>query len=430
MKRDTRAIIVLEDGSVFEGASCGVPGEVFGEIVFNTSLVGYQEVFTDPSYAGQIVTMTMPHIGNYGMNAADMESRGVFASGFVMREASPITSNWRAEMSLAEFFEHFGVVAIEGVDTRRLTRHVREAGAMRAVLSTEDHDVASLLEKVRQSPGLVGRDLVADVAVRERFVWGSEVPPGCELPVDTGVLPVKPRYRVVAFDSGIKWNILRRLTECSCEVIVVPPTTSAHEALALEPDGIFFANGPGDPAAVTYLYGTLRELIGKRPVFGICLGHQMLSLALGCRTYKLKYGHRGGNQPVKNLITGRVEITSQNHGFCVDFASIGPLDVEASGGLAHDPSDLAWWVHAGVAPVVRSERFGRVQLTHVNLNDMTVEGVRAFDCDAFSVQYHPEAAPGPHDAAYLFSSFTRLMDGDADVFDVQGPRRTTSDGRG
>lgn len=420
MKAKRPALLALEDGTVFEGVACGVDGEAAGEIVFNTSMAGYQEVFTDPSYAGQIVTMTMPHIGNYGVNAADMESRGVFAAGFVMRRCSETASNWRAEMTLREFFERFGVVAVEGVDTRRLTKHVREAGAMRSVLSTVDLDPASLVEKARRSPGLVGRDLVAEVAVRERFTWGAEVPPDCELPVDTGIVPVRPKHRVVAFDSGIKWNILRRLTEAGCEVVVVPPTTSAEEALALEPDGVFFANGPGDPAAVTYLYGTLREILGRAPVFGICLGHQMLSLALGCSTYKLKYGHRGGNQPVKNLLTGRVEITSQNHGFCVDFGSIGPLLVDESGGLDLDPNDLGAWVRAGVAPVVASERFGRVQLTHVNLNDMTVEGVRALDARAFSVQYHPEAAPGPHDAQYLFGSFVRLMEGHDDVFTPAG----------
>ena len=415
------ALLVLEDGTVFEGLSCGAPGETAGEAVFNTSMAGYQEVFTDPSYAGQIVTMTSPHIGNYGVNAADMESRGVFASGFVVRELSAVASNWRSEETIGAFFERNGVVAIEGVDTRRLTRHIREAGALRAVLSTTDLDPASLTAKAQASPGLIGRDLVAEVAVTERFTWGGETPPGCDIPVDTGILPVNPRFRVVAFDSGIKYNIVRQLSEEGCEIIVVPPTTNAAEALALDPDGVFFANGPGDPSAVSYLYETLRELLGKKPVFGICLGHQMLSLALGCTTYKLKYGHRGGNQPVKNLLTGRVEITSQNHGFCVDFGSIGALDVARSGGLELDPADLGAWVRAGVAPVLQSERFGAVQLTHVNLNDMTVEGVRALDQNAFSVQYHPEAAPGPHDARYLFGAFMRLMEGESDVF--AGPEK-------
>jgi len=410
------ALLALEDGTCFEGFSCGASGETLGEAVFNTSMAGYQEVFTDPSYAGQIVTMTSPHIGNYGVNGADMESRGVFAAGFVVRELSEVASNWRAEETLAAFWKRHGVVAISGVDTRRLTRHIREAGAMRAALSTTDLDRDSLVAKAKASPGLVGRDLVAEVAVGERYTWGGEMPPECEIPVDTGVLPVAPRYRVVAFDSGIKYNILRRLAETGCEVTVVPPTTSAAEALSLGPDGIFFANGPGDPAAVAYLYETLRELLGHAPVFGICLGHQMLSLALGCDTYKLKYGHRGGNQPVMNLLTGRVEITSQNHGFCVDFGSIGPLVPGRSGGLEHDPNDIGAWVAAGVAPVVRSERFGEVQLTHVNLNDMTTEGVRALGIPAFSVQYHPEAAPGPLDARYLFGAFARLMDGRTDLY--------------
>ncbi|MDZ4166859.1 MAG: glutamine-hydrolyzing carbamoyl-phosphate synthase small subunit [Coriobacteriia bacterium] len=418
-----RALLALEDGTCFEGWACGAMGEAHGEAVFNTSMAGYQEILTDPSYAGQIVTMTSPHIGNYGVNAADMESRGVFASGLVVRELSDVASNWRAEETLGGFLERLGIVAIEGVDTRRLTRHIREAGAMRAVLSTVDLDPASLAAKASAAPGLVGRDLVAEVAVSERFTWGSEMPPECELPVDTGVLPAAPRYRVVAFDSGIKYNILRRLAEVGCEVTVVPPTTSAAEALALGPDGVFFANGPGDPAAVTYLYETLREILGVKPVFGICLGHQMLSLALGCSTYKLKYGHRGGNQPVKNLLTGRVEITSQNHGFCVDFGSIGSLVPELSGDLAHDTGDLGAWVRAGVAPVVRSERFGPVQLTHVNVNDMTVEGLRALEMPAYSVQYHPEAAPGPHDARYLFGAFTRMMDGEADIFAEGGDVR-------
>jgi carbamoyl-phosphate synthase small subunit len=417
------ALLALEDGTFFEGRACGAPGERHGEAVFNTSMAGYQEVLTDPSYAGQIITMTSPHIGNYGVNAADMESRGVFASGLVVRELSEIASNWRAEESLGVFLARLGIVAMEGVDTRRLTRHIREAGAMRAVLSTEDLDPASLTAKAQAAPGLVGRDLVAEVAVTERFTWGAEMPPDCELPVDTGVLPVAPRYRVVAFDSGIKYNILRRLAEAGCEVTVVPPATSAAEALALEPDGVFFANGPGDPAAVTYLYETLREILGVKPVFGICLGHQMLSLALGCSTYKLKYGHRGGNQPVKNLLTRRVEITSQNHGFCVDFGSIGPLVPELSGDLTHDANDLGAWVRAGVAPVVRSDGFGLVQLTHVNVNDMTVEGVRALEIPAYSVQYHPEAAPGPHDARYLFGAFTRMMDGADDIFAEGGDAR-------
>jgi carbamoyl-phosphate synthase small subunit len=413
-----RALLALEDGTHFEGWACGADGEADGEVCFNTSLAGYQEVLTDPSYAGQIVTMTMPHIGNYGVNGADMESRGVFARGFVVREMSRIVSNWRAEISVPEFLARQGVVGIEGVDTRRLTRHLREAGAMRGVISTVDLDAGSLVSKAQASPGLVGRDLVREVAITEPFEWGTEDPTGC-LPVDTGVLPIDAAFHVVAFDSGIKFNILRRLSEAGCAVTVVPPTTPAEEVMALAPDGVFLANGPGDPAAVDYLYRTVAELLGEIPVFGICLGHQMLSLALGAKTYKLKYGHRGGNQPVMNLLTGQVEITSQNHGFCVDFGCIGPLDPDRSAGVAHDPADLGAWVEARVAPVVTSERFGGVQLTHVNLNDMTVEGVRALDARAFSVQYHPESAPGPHDSRYLFSAFTALMEGRDEYLSVQ-----------
>lgn len=407
------AVLALEDGLVLRGWSCGAEGEASGELCFNTSLSGYQEVLTDPSYAGQIVTMTMPHIGNYGVNGADMESRSIFSRGFVVRSMCHVPSNWRSEESTPEFLRRHNIVAIEGVDTRRLVTHLRERGALRSVISTIDTDEASLVAKAQADPGLVGRDLVAEVAVSDRYQWGDIVPGGAR-PVDTGVLPVTATYKVVAMDSGIKYNILRNLAEAGCDVTVVPPTTSATEVLAHEPDGVFLANGPGDPSAVNYLYSTLRELIGVKPVFGICLGHQMLSLAVGADTYKLKYGHRGGNQPVMNLLTGRVEITSQNHGFCVDFGSIGALDVESSGGLDLDPTDLGAWVRAGIAPVVRSEGFGRIQLTHVNLNDMTTEGIRLLDRPAFSVQYHPEAAPGPHDSRYLFGAFARLMDGEAD----------------
>lgn len=401
-------MLAFEDGTVFHGYACGALGETDGEICFNTSMTGYQEVLTDPSYAGQIITMTSPHIGNYGVNAADMESRSIFAKGLVVRSLCAEPSNWRSEESLRDFLVRHGIVAIEGVDTRKIVRHIRERGALSAVISTQDLDEASLVAKAAASPGLVGRDLVAEVAVIEAYRWGEPVPGG-ELPVDTGVLPLAPAYRVVALDSGMKYNILRQLSEAGCEIVIVPPTTSAEEILALDPDGVFLANGPGDPSAVEYLFKTLRGLLGVKPVFGICLGHQMLSLALGASTFKLKYGHRGGNQPVKNLLTGQVEVTSQNHGFCVDFAGIGALSVEDSGGQQYDAADLASWVRAGVAPVVHSAEFGRVQLTHVSLNDYTCEGIRLLDMPAFSVQYHPEAAPGPHDSRFLFGEFTQLM---------------------
>lgn len=410
MTHRAAAALAFEDGLVLNGWSCGAAGEASGEICFNTSMSGYQEVFTDPSYAGQLITMTSPHVGNCGVNGADMESRGCFARAVIVREMCAEPSSWRSEEALPSFLERHGVVAIEGVDTRRIVRHVRERGAMRAVVSTVDLDPASLVSKAKAEPGLVGRDLVREVAVDRSYAWGDAIP-GFDRPVDTGILPVTPHRHVVAVDSGIKYNILRCLAESGCGVTVVPPTTTADEILALNPDGVFLANGPGDPSAVEYLFATLRGLLGVRPVFGICLGHQMLSLAVGAGTYKLKYGHRGGNQPVMNLTNGRVEITSQNHGFCVDFGSIGALDVASSGGLDLDTGDLGAWVESGTAPVVMSEGFGRVQLTHVNLNDMTCEGIRLLDMPAFSVQYHPEAAPGPHDAHYLFGEFMRLMEG-------------------
>jgi carbamoyl-phosphate synthase small subunit len=342
-----------------------------------------------------------------------MESRGLFVAGFVVREMSRVASNWRSEQTLPEFLREAGVVAIEGVDTRRLTRHIRERGAMRAVISTVDLDESSLVAKANGCPSMAGLDLVTSTSCTDAYRWGLEGPLGV-VPADTGIIPAEARFRVVAFDSGAKYNILRLLAETGCDVTVVPPATPAEAVLEMRPDGLFFANGPGDPAAVPYLFRTLRELLGKLPVFGICLGHQMLTLAVGGKTYKLKYGHRGGNQPVKNLLTGEVEITSQNHGFCVDFASVGDLDVDASGGLDLPVDDLAAWVEAGVAPVVKCGEFGRVQLTHVNLNDMTVEGGRLLDLPAFSVQYHPESAPGPHDSRYLFRAFAGLMEGRSD----------------
>ena len=377
--------MALEDGTVFEGISFGAAGEARGEVVFNTSMTGYQEILTDPSYAGQMITMTYPQIGNYGVNSDDYESRGPFAEGFIVKEYSKYYSNWRAEESLESFLQRYGVVGIEGIDTRALTKHIRSMGAMKGVISTADLNSASLIEKAKASPGLIGRDLVKGVTVDHSYIWWET----------KRVM----RFNVVAFDFGIKRNILRCLESCGCKVIVVPANTSADEVLALDPDGIFLSNGPGDPAAVDYAVECIRQLLGKKPIFGICLGHQLLGLALGGGTYKLKFGHRGANQPVKNLTSGKVEITAQNHGFAVSYESLGVEEKEWQVGVS---LDLCGW--SG------KSSFGDIEITHINLNDGTVEGLRAQDVPAFSVQYHPEASPGPHDARYLFTDFVRLME--------------------
>lgn len=381
-----KAILALEDGTVFHGYSFGATGETSGEVVFNTSMTGYQEILTDPSYAGQIVTMTYPLIGNYGVNKADFESRRPFVEGFIVREASAIHSSWRAEGSLQDLLVEHGIVGIEGVDTRAITKHIRSVGAMRGMISVSDTSAADVVEKAKSVPSIVGADLVRDVTVDKPYSW-------TEL--------TKGKYKVVAFDFGIKMNIIRCLAHAGCDIRVVPADTAADDVLAMNPDGIFLSNGPGDPAAVTYAIETIRELIGKKPIFGICLGHQLLSLAIGGETYKLKFGHRGGNQPVKNLLNGRVEITSQNHGFAVDPRS---LDVEEKHWQVGKTIPLGGW--SGKSD------FGAMEITHINLNDGTVEGLRCLDVPAFSVQYHPEASPGPHDARYLFDQFIEMMQGE------------------
>jgi carbamoyl-phosphate synthase small subunit len=372
------AILALEDGSVFHGTSFGADGEAFGEGVFNTGMAGYQEVLTDPSYARQIVAMTSPHQGNYGVNAEDPESWRVQVAGFAVREASRRPSSWRARGSLSDALRDAGVPAIEGIDTRRLTRRLREHGAMRAAISTVELDPASLLARVQASPVMAGADLAAGVSAAEAYEASSVVGPASK---EAG-----PVCRVAAYDFGIKRNILRLLAARGVETTVYPATTPPAEIARGDFDGVFLSNGPGDPAATRYGVAASRELLGKVPIFGICLGSQLLGLALGGRTYKMKFGHRGVNQPVKDLADDTVQITSHNHGFALD-----------PGGWTRDREGDA-----------RTD-FGRVRLSHWNLNDGTLEGFRCVDVPAFSVQYHPEAAPGPHDARGLFEEFRDLM---------------------
>ena len=407
---------MLEDGTAFAGTACGAMGEAYGEICFNTSMEGYLEVATDPSYAGQIVTMTYPQIGNYGVNLDDAQSDTPALRGMVVHDMCATPSNWRSQMSLPEYLSRHGVVAIEGVDTRALVRHVRDHGAMRAVISTEDVNAASLLGKVKASESIVGVNLAKSVSCAYPYAFGTgDLPQGKRFALAE---PPITRYRVVAYDCGVKRSILEGLAMAGCNVEVVPWDTPAEDVLALHPDGVFLSNGPGDPEAVEATYAQVGKLLGAVPLFGICLGHQMMSLAAGAQMEKLKYGHRGGNHPVMNLLTGRVEITAQNHGFNLVFPSLGALLPDASGGFAEHASDLRFWSSQGVAPIVCNERFGRIQLTHVNLNDGTAEGMRFLDVPAFSVQYHPEANPGPTDAHYLFTAFARLMDGRADYLDI------------
>jgi len=374
MRHGRTAKLALEDGTVVTGRSFGAEGERAGEAVFNTSLMGYQEILTDPSYKGQIVVMTYPLIGNYGINTEDVESAVPCVEGFVVRELSRVRSNFRSTADLDTYLEEHGIPGIEGVDTRMLTRRIRIYGAMRAVLSTVDLDDGSLVEKARSSAQMEGRDLVKVVTPKQPYDWNE--PFTSEFAPHLGWKP-KRKYRVVVMDYGCKRSILRYLVEAGCSLRGVPATATAEEVLALEPDGVFLSNGPGDPAALDYAIAAIRGLVGRVPIFGICLGHQLLGLALGGRTFKLKFGHRGANQPVMDLQTGKVEITSQNHGFAVDPDSLNPADVE---------------------------------LTHVNLNDRTLEGFRHRRYPLFCVQYHPESSPGPHDSTYLFPRFTALMD--------------------
>lgn len=383
-----KAILALADGQFYVGGSFGAEGEATGEVVFNTSMTGYQEILTDPSYEGQIVAMTYPEIGNVGVNAEDVESRKPYVKGFVVKEYAALPSNWRATRPLHEYMREHGIVGIEGIDTRSLVRHLRDRGSQEGIISTLTDNPDKLIARAKGSPGLIGRDLVKEVTCGEAYDWnegGWELGKGyrkrtpAEVPESKRRAKVPsfdtPRYSVVVYDYGIKFNILRGLAESGCKVKVVPARTPAEEVLALNPDGIFLSNGPGDPDAVPYAKEIVQKLIGKKPIFGICLGHQIMGLALGGKTYKLKFGHHGGNQPVMDLTTRKVEITTQNHGFAVDADSLK----------------------------------GAAEVTHLNLNDNTVEGLAHRELPIFSVQYHPESSPGPHDASYLFKRFVELM---------------------
>ena len=374
-----KALLALEDGLVLKGRSFTGPGECLGEVVFNTAMTGYQEILTDPSYKGQIVTMTYPLMGNYGVNFEDPESRGVQVEGFIAKEYHPYPSNWRAKGNLADYLQGSGKLGVEGFDTRAITKRLREVGAMRGLVSTQDLDPASLVRRARELPSMEGLDLVPLVTCRAPY-WWPDFPADEAAPLDLETLWGQRRGRkVVLYDYGVKFNIIRSLQKRGLEVLVVPATTPASEVLKLKPAGLVLSNGPGDPAAVTYAIDNVRQCLGAQPMFGICLGHQLMGLALGGRTFKLKFGHRGANQPVKDLLSGRVEITSQNHGFAVDLESIPDPEVE---------------------------------LTHFNLNDGTLEGLRHRKLRAFSVQYHPEASPGPHDADYLFEQFLEMLEKD------------------
>jgi carbamoyl-phosphate synthase small subunit len=367
-----QAILALEDGRVFRGKGYGAKGECNGEVVFNTSITGYQEIFTDPSYAGQIVVLTNPEIGNYGTNPDDSEAGRPYIEGLIVREFSPVASNWRAQQVTDEYLDRFGVPVLADIDTRALVRHLRDHGVKRGVISTREMDPEKLIVKARAIPRMDGRDLAKEVTTQECYEWSRPpIMPGMV------VAPPEPTRHVVAYDFGIKHNILRMLTGVGCRVTVVPAMTTAENVLAMKPDGVFLSNGPGDPEPCTYAQESIRKLLGRVPIFGICLGHQLTGIALGGKTFKLKFGHHGGNHPVKQLRTGKIEITAHNHNFAVDPDSLNPSEVE---------------------------------LTHVDLNDNTLEGLRHRSLPLFSVQYHPEASPGPHDSHYLFQEFVKLME--------------------
>jgi carbamoyl-phosphate synthase small subunit len=375
MKSMQPAKLALEDGTVFSGVSFGADGEIDGEVVFNTSMTGYQEILTDPSYRGQIVTMTYPEIGNYGVNREDLENARPHLAGFIVREDSRRASNFRAEGRLQDYLREHGIVAMSGIDTRALVRRIRIQGAMKGILSSTDLDDARLVQKAKASLGLVGRDLVREVLPKDYREWEERLSPWAHLPGRIPELATESLPHVVALDFGMKWNIARHLRETGCRVTILPGTATARQVLEKSPDGVFLSNGPGDPEPLDYAIGTIRELIGQVPVFGICLGHQLTALACGGKTFKLKFGHRGANQPVLNLVTGRVEITSQNHGFSVERESL--------------PDCL--------------------EVTHVNLNDDTIAGLRHREHPVFCVQYHPEASAGPHDSRYLFDQFRDML---------------------
>ncbi len=381
----TKAILALADGRAYEGISFGAEGEAIGEVVFNTSMTGYQEILTDPSYDGQLVAMTYPEIGNVGVNPEDVESKRPFMRGFIVKEYTPSPSNWRATQPLHEYLREHGIVGIECIDTRSLVRHLRDNGAQEGIISTLSQAPSELVAKAKAAPGLVGRDLVQNVSCADPYDWNQgmwelgagykEREPNAKKRGAKKSGFASPAHFVVAYDYGIKYNILRNLAESGCRIKVVPAAMPAEDVLALNPDGIFLSNGPGDPDAVPYAKENVTKLIGKKPIFGICLGHQILGLALGGKTYKLKFGHHGGNQPVMDLATRKVEITAQNHGFAVDADSLK----------------------------------GAVEVTHLNLNDHTVEGLAHRELPIFSIQYHPESSPGPHDASYLFRRFVEVM---------------------